>query len=1210
MKKTLSLLLALLMVMATVPVFGIVALAAGESGNTPKTTYSIYRQDFESLDPEISKKDLLQALGWFVPAGKVGDDIADYSIVTVGTGENATKVLRISTKAPVGIDSDSYVTIFDGNPMSIVRNGNFTLSYQLTYRGGTTNMDGYSSVIYNYNGKNGTVSTEDAETYGIVAIRASGTGFNGVYYPVSSGSTMALIEDAPGSSWMSMGNRFTKTGEYPSLYARLFLDDAKQEAADTVLAGSDVMIDETLNVRLEYRYLEGVKVYVDDLLVSETTGNAESKYSNASTWNDFVTRTSGASVAILTKSGVVADIDNISITTDSLKAAETRDLPELLITEIAPSGRGETVDGVGYWWNEYIEIYNPTDHPVDLRDYSLCYSNYTFDGAADDPISDGGRMEKYAFYMRLDTVIGKAVESNANYYYTADDLRALCSVEDLEKIERGEYDNLSRFRFVDANTDFTKGTRYVKNGTSYKADANGELIKIKYVERWNERYQEGKNYNDNGEPDYGNYNENTLINPGCCVLIYTILDSTKECWIYGVNAGENSSTNISQAISFRQSYKNNGLGTKEGTSVKVIAERNFNLADSECRRYYIAKAYDDAGKEINYKERFTSDLSDVVSYADYVSPLVAGIVNGGKDASDTSTLGNAGVHEGGYSGVYVYGADASGDFRGGTLYIGRNRVKSSNHVGLLAGYQQIMFDTIYNQKTPTLAITEIAPRTLNLKGEDKSAFTAMEVTNTSSSDIDLYQYAIVRNELGAACSYGKGFTRVVELRAGNPVNKGKNNGAYYYFVEEYISNPDTCILAPGESAVLWFLSHDTYTTYARDEDFGVDYFRQYWANYGNSQLAVKDGDGNYVTKVIAVDGNSTATYNRDNADKVLDLSYTNSAVYGIANATENVLANIITAEDVINVAYLGQISTYYDLHEEEQTISGVTYVYQALDYLNIPANGSMHYIPGSYGSASGMAKSMKVQYWSYNTAYPNYYIKEERNNGQFRVRVVTNYAMQSPDLGALHGKEVLGLAENSFYPTYDAEGNVTYYYYNNSGVAVTTLSGAGLNTVGETAKLRFDNAIPAEIYNALAATYGAKNLKVGALVIETAQVPAGTLNRTTLESAGISYRDVTGRALYRTADFAVIGCSMEVDAANYGTSYTAVGYLEITLANGEVKTFWSSATATGNVRNVAQKSLDDYRDMQDDTYRYDLGMGYYFSRYSDEERATLQRFCA
>ena len=81
--------------------------------------------------------------------------------------------------------------------------------------------------------------------------------------------------------------------------------------------------------------------------------------------------------------------------------------------------------------------------------------------------------------------------------------------------------------------------------------------------------------------------------------------------------------------------------------------------------------------------------------------------------------------------------------------------------------------------------------------------------------------------------------------------------------------------------------------------------------------------------------------------------------------------------------------------------------------------------------------------------------------------------MQSPDLGTVRGREALGLAESSFYPVTDADGNVTYYYFNDSIVSVTMLSGAGLNTVGETAKLRFDNAIPVSVYNALAATYGA-----------------------------------------------------------------------------------------------------------------------------------------
>lgn len=1204
MKKTLSLLLALLMVIAAVPALGIGAFAAGKSDAAPGVTYSIYQQDFESLDTAASKSDLLQRLGWYVPAASAEDDIADYSVVTVGTGENANKVLRVSTKAPVGIDSDSVVTIFDGDPMSVVRKGEFTLSYQLTYRRETENTDGFASVIYNYNGKNGTVAGKDAQTYGIVAIRASGTGYNGVYYPISGGSTMALIEDAPGTSWMSLGNRYTKSGEYPSLYARLFLDDAAQEG-DVTLAGSDVFVEETLNIRLEYSYSYGVSVYINNVLVSETTGSSGSKYSNASTWNDFVTRTSGTAIALLTKPGVVADIDNISVTAKSVPTAR-KELPELLITEIAPSGLGATINNVSYWWNEYLEIYNPTDHPIDLRDYSICYSNITFDGDSSDPISDSGRMTKYSFYMKLDTVLGQPLVSGTNYYHSAEELKALCSDADLKKIEKGDLENLSRFRFADANTDLEKGTRYILQGKTYKADPNGELIKIKYVERWNERYQAKNNYDDEGDTIEALYSSNTLIAPGACVLIYTILDNTETCWTYGVNAGQNSNLNISDAISFRQSYKTRGLG--DDNKIKVIAERGFNLADSECRRYYIAKAYDEDGVEINYKNRYVEDLTDVVCYADYVSPLVAGILKGGRDVTDTSTLGNASIHEGGYSGVYVYGADASADYRAGTLYLGRNKVTSSNHVGRLAGYQQIMFDSLYKNVDPPLAITEIAPRTQNLKGEDKNAFSAMEITNVSDYPVDLYNYAIVRNELGTACSYGQGFTRAVELRAGNPVNKGKNNGAYYYFINEHIVNPDECMLQPGESAVLWFLTHDTYVSYYLDDDFGMDYFREYWVSMGNSRMAVKNAEGKYVAKVIAVDGNSNPTYNRDFADKVLDLSYTSSAVYGIANATESVLSNVITADDVINVAYLGQISTYYDLHEEEQAVGGVTYVYQALDYLNIPANGSMHYVFGNFGTGSGMARSMKVQYWAYDGSKPNYYEKEKRNYEPFRVSLVTTYAMQDPDFGVVRGKEAQMLAASNFYSVKDDEGNITYYYYNENDISIQTLSGAGLNTVGETARLRFDNAVPVKVYNTLAATYGQENLRVGMLIVETAKAPNGTFTKETLQRGSIPFEDVAGRVLYRTGEFTVLGSSLEVAEADYGTSYTAIGYLEVTLKDGTTKTFWSSVTSTGTVRDIAKRARNDISATADEIYRYQISGTDKYSRYSEEERTALYRF--
>lgn len=1189
MKKTLSLLLALLMVIAVVPVFGIGVAAEEEPAATSSSTYAIYNQDFESLDPVADKSDILQALGWYVPESKTDYDIADYSVVVNGEEDNANQALRVSTLAPIGLETESFVTVYSGDTMGMLRTGDYTLSYQLTYRSGSTNTNGYSSLIYNYNGLDGALVDEDGSaTYGIVAVRVCGTGFSSVYYPVSSGSTMSMIEDVPNQSELSLGNRYKTVGDYPSLYARLFLDDPSEEAADTTLVGADLFIDRTLNIRIEYSFLNGVSVYINNVLVSETAGSSYGRYANVSTWNDFVTRTNGSDIALLTQPNIVADIDNISITTDSLGIGEEeRQIPELVITEIAPSGDG-VITG---WWNEYIEICNPTDHAVDLSQYALIYSNITFDGDASDPIS-ATRMNKYNNYVTFDSLFGKALTSTTNYYGTAEYLSKLGS---------------SRYVFADANTDLTSGTRYRKEGSNYVADPNGDNIKFKYVETWNERYQTENNYDSNGNVWGAKYSTNTMLAPGACMLVYTILQSNEDCWKYGVNAGKNNTTIISSDVSFRQTYKNRGLGTD--TSIKVVAECAFNLADSECRRYYIGKAYDDNGDAINYKQLYDTDLTHIVSYADYVSPLVAGRLNGGKDASDLSTLGNAALHEGGYSGVYVYGVDASTDYRAGTLYVGRNKVSSSNHVGLLAGYQQILFDALKKNSQPVLSITEIAPRTLNLKGEDYNAFSAMEITNTSGTNVNLYNYAIVRNELGTACSYGKGFTRAVELRAGNPVNKGMNNGAYYYFIEEHISNPDTCVLAPGETAVIWFVSEGTYQSYFRDDDFGIDYFRQYWVNMGNVQMAEKDENGEYITKVIVADGNSGVTYNRDNADKVLDLSYTSSAVYGIAVATSEVLSYSIAASDIVSVAYLGQVSTYFDFHEEEQEISGKTYVYQVLDYLNIPANDSMHYIPcrPGAGACSGMARSLKVQYWSYTASNVINYDKA-LGVKPFQLQLKTNYAMQKPDIGTVRGEEALALGSSLFYPVSDAEGNTTYYYYDTMRTFVKTLQGAALNTKGAEAKLRFDNAVPAAVYHTLAATYGAENLTVGMLIIESSRVSSmETITKDSLDRASIPYQDVAGKVIFCTENYAVLGSSLTVAAENYGTSYTAVGYLKVTLADGSVKTLWSNAFATGTVRDVAKQALADVKMAQDDVYKYTTATGAY-SRYTAEGQETLRRF--
>jgi diacylglycerol kinase family enzyme len=61
------------------------------------------------------------------------------------------------------------------------------------------------------------------------------------------------------------------------------------------------------------------------------------------------------------------------------------------------------------------------------------------------------------------------------------------------------------------------------------------------------------------------------------------------------------------------------------------------------------------------------------------------------------------------------------------------------------------------------------------------------------------------------------------------------------------------------------------------------------------------------------------------------------------------------------------------------------------------------------------------------------------------------------------------------------------------------------------------------------------------------------ITKEALDAAGIRYEDVASELLYRTDSFAVLGSSIEI-MGNYKTSYTAIGYMEITMADGTVKT--------------------------------------------------------
>lgn len=1138
MKKSriLALALAVLMMVACVPVMAFTATAAAAEA----PTYMVYEQDFEDVAYGATGVELLGELGWYVPTAKVATNAATYKVV----GNTSNKALRVDT---LGNKTDSFITVFGGDVMSILSDSTFTLKYTLTYQPETVVYDNYASFIYNYNEMDGDEANgEGNEVYGIVAVRACGTGFSAVYYPAY-GKTCAFhsLEKQSGYGQV-MTNRYDEVSAQPSLYALLGGDEADNE----LRTGTDAMVGKPMDIEIAYDSASGVTVSINGVVVSVTnkTNEYNPEISNKELWSDFISRNNGSAIALVAKPGVVADIDNISISTNNLNSVdEDETLPALLITQIGGYPKAN--------WQEFIEIYNPNDFAVDVANYSLIKTLNAESGTAIDAInirnSSAGRKSTYDAYANLGNVFGKKLKDTntaaASKYITIEAAKALPDT----MYDRD--DNLEYIAGASANT-------YV----AVPEGQSGTHYKITYTEEWNTRYVRGSS----------DYATNTMLNPGECMILWMGGGTYLPSWQAGVNHGD-MTTNIA-AKGLRNEFKNYGL--TEDT--KVLCVPGVGVNDNENIIYAIGKAVDENNQEINYKARRVTDLTDIECQVNFNCTLATGTVNEVNDPT-ASNFGQAGNYQANYSAAYVYGIDASSDYRIGLMYTSLTPIfhKTRSHIGQLSGYQQIIIDHFYKKtdKTPDLMITEIMPHTNDLQGKDSNAFPAMELTNTSGKALNLYDYALTRTNTGLDCTNGLGFNRAVELRAGNPVNKVTGNGSYYYFAEDAISNPESCVLQPGESVVIWFLTADTYSSYYTDDDFGFSYFRQYWVNNGCAELAVKNNAGDYSVKVIAVDGCESEAFNGENALVSFAPSATAAAVYGIAPASASVLGGIINTTDVISIACYSLSASFYELNKEGVlSPDGETMHYANVQHCSeTPVNMGMRYAVGtSFAKGiSGMVASLKINdhvsatSGSWNSTEPG---------TSLRIQMSTTNAMQTPGLGKLQGIEAYCIKDNLFRA--DANGSNVYRFFNDAKNGVSTLTGAALDPNSSSAYLRFDASVEKGNYSALVATYGAENVKVGMLVMMTDALPKGVaLNKSALATAGVSFIDVQANLLYHTEEYAVLGATVLVNDKNYDTEYTAVSYLEVTTKDGAVHTYWSTTSTQRSVEVVAKAALKDTR---------------------------------
>jgi hypothetical protein len=448
MKKSriLALALAVLMMVACVPVMAFTATAAAAEA----PTYMVYEQDFEDVAYGATGVELLGELGWYVPTAKVATNAATYKVV----GNTSNKALRVDT---LGNKTDSFITVFGGDVMSILSDSTFTLKYTLTYQPETVEYDNYASFIYNYNEMDGDEANgEGNEVYGIVAVRACGTGFSAVYYPAY-GKTCAFhsLEKQSGYGQV-MTNRYDEVSAQPSLYALLGGDEADNE----LRTGTDAMVGKPMDIEIAYDSASGVTVSINGVVVSVTnkTNEYNPEISNKELWSDFISRNNGSAIALVAKPGVVADIDNISISTNNLNSVdEDETLPALLITQIGGYPKAN--------WQEFIEIYNPNDFAVDVAEYALVRYSPITDGSAIDAIEEGSK-SKFHSYVNLGDLFGTV--QKGTYAFKSED--------DLAKMDPRTYEFASEDKYV-----------YTTNG--YEVSSDGNIRYIQYVDPWNTRYK-------------------------------------------------------------------------------------------------------------------------------------------------------------------------------------------------------------------------------------------------------------------------------------------------------------------------------------------------------------------------------------------------------------------------------------------------------------------------------------------------------------------------------------------------------------------------------------------------------------------------------------------------------------------------------------------------------------------------------------------------
>lgn len=578
-----------------------------------------------------------------------------------------------------------------------------------------------------------------------------------------------------------------------SLYQRL-TNNAPEEG--TTLGGV------VMNVRIDVSNINGVTVYVNDQKVSETKSSATSEaFAN---WAFFLEESAGSDLVLATEPGVKASFDYIMVYSNTLHTnAADLDSAALFITEIMVSA-GSAIYTAGSTnednlsWIKYIELTNGSADPVKLADYTLVRTAET-SGVA---YQHTGNNEKWTTALSLSDWLGNGTTPaqlalNATKAKNGDDCVKNPGADDAV-LKPGESVILL----------------FMQNGNQFvKKDANGaDVDAISALRSWL------------------NISDDTMV-------LY--IGQAFKYLGTGTAARQNCTFTFTEANSYTYGVANKNVTYADGTEYVM--------------------------KDADWKNIYTHDYRYMDCVVDHMISLAAGNSNESLAASDA---GNGATIMSGYAAHFAYGLDNSMSYKYGvvlnrhnipvmTSYVsGKTDVatKGEYNAGKLLALQQKYFEQLrdlrnYGYETgASLVITEYVPNTNDDRGGDKDAFEAIEITNIGTLPKNLYEYAITASPTVYGCPET---WYVMDMLTPGPIV-----GKYHPWSDllKNVKNPNTCIVQPGETVVVWVYFKDANNLLKVDpsrEGLSIDDFRNYWAANGSPAMTEKDENGDYKVKVLA-----------------------------------------------------------------------------------------------------------------------------------------------------------------------------------------------------------------------------------------------------------------------------------------------------------------------------------------------------------------------